>query len=114
VPSVSVVLKYLVGTAHSFSVIFVCKSLRTCFHYSKFSFVISDNFQLAEFTTNKHGNPQIVDTEGFVYSKHRAIGPLVQWRCHKSSKREGWTCTARATTEGEHIVKRIGQHVHPP
>ena len=78
------------------------------------SHLISDNFQLAEFTTNKHGNPQIVDTEGFVYSKHRAIGPLVQWRCHKSSKREGWTCTARATTEGEHIVKRIGQHVHPP
>ena len=68
----------------------------------------------AEFRTNKFGNPQIEDAEGFVYSMHKATGHSVQWRCNRRSIKEGWACKARATTEGDLIVKRFGQHQHLP
>jgi len=78
----------------------------------KFAF----NSHKAEFTRNNHGNPQLVDNEGFVYNLHRSdkhTGPSVHWRCTKNSVREGWKCTARATTEGEYIVKRVNLHKPP-
>ena len=84
------------------------------------SYLISDEFAFnphkAEFTRNNHGNPQLVDNEGFVYNLHKSdkfTGPLVYWRCTKKSVREGWKCSARATTEGEYIVKRVNLHKHP-
>ena len=70
---------------------------------------------MAQFTTNNHGNPQVLDQAGFVYSKHRTKN---NWRCQKNSKNEGWTCKARVKTivSGNeiHIVKHVGNHIHPP
>ena len=70
---------------------------------------------MAQFTTNNHGNPQVLDQSGFVYSKHRTKN---NWRCQKNSKKEGWSCKARVKTiisgNETHIVKYVGNHIHPP
>ena len=70
--------------------------------------MFADSFEMAKFTTNRKGNPQLVDTAGYEYSKNRinASGDKIYWICsrHKTLK-----CPARATTEGNYVIKSIGQ-----
>ena len=70
--------------------------------------LFSDGFEVAQFSTNLRGNPQVVDRAGFEYSKHKGA-----WRCLRKSISDGRPCSARITTNGYQIVKRTGFHDHP-
>ena len=68
---------------------------------------------MAKYTSSKHGNPQLVDSVGYSYIRHKSNNSAtkVYWRCQMRTK---INCMARATTEGIFIVKYIGEHIHPP
>ena len=70
-------------------------------------------FELAKFTSSAHGNPQLVDSSGFVYNKHKSNErrDRIFWICARKTR---YKCTARATTEGDYIIKYLGEHIHPP
>ena len=76
--------------------------------------LFSDEFEVAQFTTNSYGNPQLLDMAGFVYSKHFVnTNNTIQWRCLKRSISEkGKKCTAKATTNGNYIIRFKGTHDH--
>ena len=89
--------------------------------YSNSNLFSDNDFEVAQFVRGStHDNPDLVDTEGFVYSKHKTYKDLVYWRCTKTSEIEGrpgiaaLICNARATTEGDRIIHRRGDHRHPP
>ena len=70
---------------------------------------------MAEYKTNGRGILQLVDSEGFAYSKHygNVNTNSMFWRCEKRQS-SIWKCTARATTVGIHIKSQTGYHMHPP
>jgi hypothetical protein len=84
-----------------------CQDLIFNFTHIKF-ILFSDGFEVAQFSTNLRGNPQVVDRAGFEYSKHKGA-----WRCLRKSISDGRPCSARITTNGYQIVKRTGFHDHP-
>jgi hypothetical protein len=73
-------------------------------------------FEVAKFTTSQYGNPQLVDTKGFVYRRHKssAKDDKTFWIC---TKRDSLKCKARATTsnavesKGLQIISK-GDHNH--
>ena len=67
---------------------------------------------MAMFTSNKHGNPKLLDTLGYSYNKHsnQYAKFAGQWTCSKLRTKE--RCMARVTTEGNFIVKHVGEHNH--
>ena len=78
--------------------------------------IISDYhaFEVVQFTTNKRGNPQVIDESGFAYSKHVVSKGIIYWRCMRKSPADNRYCTTRVGTEGNRIVKRSGNHNHHP
>ena len=66
---------------------------------------------MAKFTTSRMGNPQLVDSAGYEYTKHSsdASGYKIYWRC---SKYKSLKCLARAKTEGNYILESAGEHNH--
>ena len=70
-------------------------------------------FELAKFTSSAYGNAQLVDSSGFVYNKHKSNErrDRIFWICARKTR---YKCTARATTEGDYIIKYLGEHIHPP
>ena len=66
--------------------------------------MLADPFEMANFTTTKMGNPQLVDSAGYEYTKHSsdASGFKIYWRCSKYKSKK---CPARATTEGNYVFK---------
>ena len=68
---------------------------------------------MANFIPSAQGNPMLVDSGGYMYQRH--IGRSVTnwykiaWRC---SKHRRGKCPARASTEGNYVVKLIGEHNH--
>ena len=76
----------------------------------KYSNLVPDQFfEVARFTTSAYGNPMLLDSEGNTYRKNNSIYERIHWRC---SKYKGLKCPARATTEGNFVVKWIGEHNH--
>ena len=63
---------------------------------------------------SRFGNPQLVDTEGFIYNRRgsNVKGNRMFWLCAKRDSR--FNCKARAITEGLHIVctGHTGNHNH--
>ena len=59
--------------------------------------IADTKFEVAKFTTSQYGNPQLVDTKGFVYRRHKssAKDDKTFWIC---TKRDSLKCKARATT----------------
>ena len=51
----------------------------------------------------------LLDSEGNTYRKNNSIYERIHWRC---SKYKGLKCPARATTEGNFVVKWVGEHNH--
>ena len=51
----------------------------------------------------------LVDSEGKTYQKHVSKNGTTHWRC---SKYKSMKCHARATTEGNYVIKSVGQHNH--
>ena len=78
--------------------------------------IISDYhaFEVVQFTTNKRGNPQVIDESGYAYSKHVVSKGIIYWRCMRKSPADNRYCTTRVGTEGNRIVKRSGNHNHHP
>ena len=77
----------------------------------KNSNLFADPFEMAKFTTSREGNLKLVDTAGYEYTKH-SIDPSgfkIYWRC---SKYKSLKCFARSTTEGNYVIKNVGQHNH--
>ena len=73
-------------------------------------------FEVAKFTTSQYGNPQLVDTNGFVYRRHKssAKDDKTFWIC---TKRDSLKCKARATTSNAIASKGLqiistGDHNH--
>ena len=68
---------------------------------------------MAMFTPNKHGNPKLLDTLGYSYKRHKSnkSATRVYWECTKLRAKK-IKCKARATTEGNFIVKHVGEHIH--
>ena len=66
---------------------------------------------MAKFTTSREGNLKLVDAAGYEYTKHSSdpSGIKIYWRC---TKNKSLKCSARATTEGNYVVKNIGLHNH--
>ena len=64
---------------------------------------------MARFTTSAHGNPMLLDSEGNTYRKNNSTNERIHWRC---SKYKSLKCPARATTEGNFVVKWVGEHNH--
>ena len=50
-----------------------------------------------------------MDMAGYEYTKHNASGIKIYWRC---CKYKNLKCFARATTEGNYVVKNVGEHNH--
>ena len=71
--------------------------------------VPDESFEMARFTTSAHGNPMLVDSERKTYQKHVSKNGITHWRC---SKYKSMKCHARATTEGNYVIKSVGQHNH--
>ena len=72
--------------------------------------LFADDFEMAKFTSNKHGNPMLLDTVGYTYNRHKSnqSATRVYWKCSQVQN----DCRARATTEGIFIIKHIGEHIH--
>ena len=51
----------------------------------------------------------LVDSERKTYQKHVSKNGITHWRC---SKYKSMKCHARATTEGNYVIKSVGQHNH--
>ena len=69
---------------------------------------------MATFTSSAYGNPMLVDSQGYIYQRHittRQSANKIHWRCSKH-RRGG--CPARATTEGDYVINKAGQHNHLP
>ena len=72
-------------------------------------------FEVARFITSAHGNPMLVDSEGKTYTKRTTYKKnssekeKTHWKC---SKYQSLKCSARATTEGNYVVKCVGEHNH--
>ena len=64
---------------------------------------------MAKFTTSREGNLKLMDMAGYEYTKHNASGIKIYWRC---CKYKNLKCFARATTEGNYVVKNVGEHNH--
>ena len=60
---------------------------------------------------NRYGNPMLMDKEGYVYWRHFQHEAKTYWTC---SKKKQLRCPVRVTTEGNFVVKRLGQHIHLP
>ena len=73
--------------------------------------LFSDDFEMGKFITREKGNPQLLDTLGYSYNRHKSnlSKTKVYWRC---SQMRLFKCMARATTEGNFIVKHVGEHSH--
>ena len=72
--------------------------------------LVPDEFvEMARFITSAHGNPMLVDSERKTYQKHVSKNGITHWRC---SKYKSMKCHARATTEGNYVIKSVGQHNH--
>ena len=63
---------------------------------------------MAKFTASRKGQPHLVDTEGYEYTKHRndRSGVKIYWRC---SKYKSLKCPARATTEGNYVINTLAR-----
>ena len=74
--------------------------------------LFTDDFEMAKFTSNRHGNPKLLDTLGYSYKRQKSnkSATRVYWSCTKL--RTKIKCMARATTEGIFIVKHVGEHIH--
>ena len=67
---------------------------------------------MAHYTTSVYGNPMLVDNEGYTYQKHsQNTNNVIHWKCSKH-KRGG--CPAKASTEGNFVIRRVGPHIHFP
>ena len=76
----------------------------------KYSNLVPDeSFEVARFTTSLHGNPMLLDSEGNTYRKNNSTNERIHWRC---SKYKSLKCPVRATTEGNFVVKWVGDHNH--
>ena len=75
----------------------------------KNSNLFADPFEMAKFTTSRKGNLKLVDTAGYEYTKQQASGIKIYWIC---SKYKSVKCLARATTEGNFVIKSVRQHNH--
>ena len=75
----------------------------------KNSNLFADPFEMAKFTTSRKGNLKLVDTAGYEYTKQHASGIKIYWIC---SKYKSLKCPARATTEGNFVIKSVRQHIH--
>ena len=78
------------------------------FKFTKKSNLFADLFEMAKFTTNTKGNPQLVDMAGYEYTKIRNArsGVKIYWRC---SKYKSLKCSAKAITEGSYVVRSVGE-----
>ena len=73
--------------------------------------LISDGFEVANYVMNKSGNPSLMDREGHTYWRHFQHETKTYWIC---SKKKQLHCPVRLTTEGDFIVKCLGEHIHLP
>ena len=73
--------------------------------------LFADNFEMGKFISSKRGHPYLLDTSGYLYSRHKSnhSATRVYWKC---SQKATTKCMARATTEGSFIVKHVGKHTH--
>ena len=78
------------------------------FKFTKNSYLSTDLFEMAKYTTNTKGNPQLVDMTGYEYTKirHARSGIKIYWRC---SKYKSLKCSAKAITEASHVVRSVGE-----
>ena len=65
---------------------------------------------LGQFIKSQRGNPQLMDTSGYIYNKTKIRRNLQNWECISRQKLK---CHARAQTSGLHIVQIKGEHSHP-
>ena len=64
---------------------------------------------MGEFIKSQRGNPQLMDTKGYIYNKTKTRRNLEHWECVSRQKMK---CHARATTAGIHIIQIKGEHNH--
>ena len=68
------------------------------------------NEELAQFVKNNRGSENLMDSEGYVYSKKKANSTKTFWGCASRGK---FGCRGSATTEGFRIRSRT-EHNHLP
>ena len=74
--------------------------------------VIPDGLDVVQFITSQKGTPLLLDSAGYLYHKHqhsRKFPSKVYWKCVNYPKLK---CTARATTDGAHIINFTAKHNH--
>jgi len=55
----------------------------------------------------------LLDSDGYMYTRHRCDKETVYWRCIYHYKYRG-NCPGRAKTEGFFIQSKTGGHLHKP
>ena len=68
------------------------------------------NEELAQFVKNNRGSENLMDSEGYIYSKKKANSTKTFWGCASRGK---FGCRGSATTEGFRILSR-SEHNHTP
>merc|ERR1712129_444768 len=67
-----------------------------------------DGFEVAQFSTNLRGNPQVVDRAGFIYNKNGTNSDgRIFWNCRD---RKSYQCRAIIHSKGASIIKYINKH----
>ncbi len=70
---------------------------------------------MARFIPTFHGNPMLVDSEGKTYTRRTTYiknsneTEKSYWTC---SKYQSLKCPASATTEGNYVIRFVGEHNH--
>ena len=67
------------------------------------------DFDTGNFIKSQRGNPQLMDTKGFIYNKTKLSRNIQNWECISRQKLK---CHAKAQTSGIHIVNIKGGHNH--